>query len=309
MKASHSVLAVALFLSWGCAQGGQGFGIESFGAGILGSTGLVSSSQASALFKAGSQFAKAAEGLTEEQEYFLGRGVSATVFSHYPAVRNEALNRYLNKVGSTVAAFSDRPETFGGYHFMALNSPEINAMAAPGGFVFVTDSFLKRLPDEDALAAVLAHEVAHIVLGHGVKAVSQANLTGAFSGALTVVGEEVAASHGGAGVSTLVSTFGGSVTEVTDTLLVKGYSRSQEYEADAYAAALLRKSGYNPKSILTVLETLKTMEGAGGGWFSTHPSAEKRIRELKGEIPDFQVSPEAQRLRAARFKSAINPIS
>ncbi len=280
-----------------CAQNSP---LGRFGSDLMASTGLVSKSQADSIVKAGGKLAKAAEGLTDEQEYYLGRGVSAVILAKYRLVRDQALSSYINKVGAVVAARSDRPEIYGGYHFAVLDTSEVNAVSAPGGFVFISRGFLKLIPDEDALAAVLAHEVGHVVKGHGVKAISQANLTEA----LMIVGKEVASSQGGAELQALTETFGDSVSDITSTLLEKGYSRGQEYEADLYSASLLQQSGYEPKSLLTMLEVLKTA-GGSGGWLETHPDPADRIEEVESAAKTAPADPAAKAVRTARFLAAV----
>ena len=267
--------------------------------GLLSSTGLVSGSQADALVKAGSHVAKAAESLSEEEEYYVGRGVAATVLSKYRPYQNSEAAAYANKVLAVVAAVSDRPETFGGYHVQILDSNEINALSGPGGFIFVTSGFLKIMPDEDALAAVLAHEVGHVVKGHGLKAISEAN----YSQALLLLGKEAAASQGGAVVSQLTSTFGDSISDIANTILTKGYSRSQEYEADEYAAELLGKAGYSPAGLIAMLDAIEK-RGHGGGWLSTHPAPEDRRDEL-GSAAEAKGSEAGRELRLRRFSAAM----
>lgn len=303
---SKFILLTTVIIAGGCAPGEGGMDLSSMGAGILGSTGLVSTSEAEGYIKAGSKVVKAASSLTDEQEYYLGRGVAATVFARYKALPNSSVNSYVNKVGVTLAAFSDKPETFAGYHFIVLDTDEVNAMAAPGGFIFVTKGFVKRMPDEDTLAAVLAHEISHVVKGHGVKAISQSNLTEA----LTLVGQQVAASQAGGGVTQeLTQLFGDSIKDVTDTLLTKGYSRRQEYEADLGAAGLLQKAGYDPRALISMLEVLKKLEESEkGGWFSTHPVAKNRISELKDEFEFPDTISAGQAIRSARFKNAVKSL-
>ena len=281
---------------------------KSIGGSILGSTGYVSESQVNSAFEAGEKLGKSVQGLNDEQEYYLGRSVSALLFSKYRPLHNQKLINYVNKVGRTVAAVSDKPETFNGYKFMVLDSSEINAVSAPGGYVFLTKGFLNILPDEDALAAVLAHEVAHIVKNHGVNAISNSNLTGA----LLIIGKEVAASQTSGYTSELTSLFGDSVNQVFDTLINSGFSRSQEYEADAYAAELLVRAGYNPEALNAALQKLESAGAASdaGGWSSTHPKASKRLGELEDIIPDlnakFPANPAQQAVRARRFKEAMS---
>ena len=297
-RAAAAVLFLGLLCS-GCAQNSP---LGKLGSGLLSSTGLVTQSQADSMLKAGGKLAKAADSLTDEQEYHLGRAVSAVILSKYRLVRDPKLETYLNKVGMTVAARSDRPETYGGYHFAVLDTAEVNAVSAPGGFVFVTKGFLRLIPDEDALAGVLAHEVAHVVKGHGVKAISQANLTEA----LMIVGKEVASSQGGAEMQALTETFGDSVNDVAATLLTKGYSRSQEYESDEYAAELMEKAGYNASALVTMLKGLEAAEKSGsGGWFETHPEAADRIEEVEELTVKAPSDPAGEQLRSARFKAAV----
>ncbi|MFN8389810.1 MAG: M48 family metalloprotease [Bdellovibrionota bacterium] len=298
----HSVIALAALSLVSCADGQ----FNSLGSGLLSSTGLVNGSQADSLMKFGSGVAKGVQSLSPEEEYYLGRGVAATVLGRYRPYNNAAVNAYVNKVAVTVAAFSDRPDTFGGYHVQILDTPEINAVSAPGGFIFISTGFLKLIPNEDALAAVLAHEVGHIVKGHGVKAISQANLTQAF----LLLGKEAAASQGGNVVQELTATFGDSITDITNTLLSKGYGRSQEYEADAYGAEVLQRAGYNPQGLKVMLSRLEEAAHAApsGGWMSTHPAPEDRINEVAKSLPAARPESAGEAARNARFAKAMKGI-
>lgn len=292
------LLSAALLIAGACAKNSP---FNQLGSSILSSTGLVSGSQADAFMRAGGELVEAARPISDEEEYYLGRSVSAMVLNKYPPLRNDRVNGYVNKVGASVAAFSDRPETFGGYHFLVVESAEVNALSAPGGFVFITKEMLNRMPNEDALAAVLAHEVAHIVKDHGMDAISQAHLTEA----VTLIGRERISSSGGVTTQALEAAFGDSVGDVFKTLTEKGYSRSQEYEADEYAAELLKRAGYNPQAIVTMLRSLEHGD-ASGGWFSTHPSASKRISEVEGSAAASAAAAKGEGLRTQRFKSAVN---
>lgn len=270
----------------------------------IGSSGLGGSMDVGALLKAGNQLSSAARGLDEQQEYYLGRGVAAVILSKYKLYSNPGVTRYVNQVGQSLARFSDRPELWSGYRFAVLDTMEINAVSTPGGFVFISRGFLKTIQTEDALAAVLAHEIGHIVKGHGTAAISQANITDA----LTTIGKEVAASEGGQVTQLVTAAFGDSIKEVTNTLLTKGYSRSQEYEADEYAAALLARVGYNQRGLITMLKGLEAVPSgnAPGGWFTTHPSPEKREKNVKGEISDPTVEiANGEKVRTARYLAAM----
>jgi predicted Zn-dependent protease len=300
------ILTVIPFLSLCFFAGCSNPALSDLGASVLSSTGYVSSDQAKGLFTAGEKLVKSQEELTPEQEYYLGRAVSAQVLERYTPVLPTGKTSYINLVGQTLAGVSDMPETFGGYHFAVIQSEEINAVSAPGGFVYISSALIKQLSDEDELAAVLAHEIAHVVKRHGVNAISNASL---FS-ALTDVSKQaasVAASRVSSPVDLgpITSVFAESVSGVTEKLLTKGYDRSQEYEADLYAAQLLQRAGYDPNALDRVLTIL---EGSSinkqGGWFDTHPSPADRIEELKDDFT-FPTSQAPNSIRKARFKKTM----
>lgn len=81
--------------------------------------------------------------INDQEEYYIGRSVAALVLSKYSVYRNDPLTRYVNLIGNAVAGFSSRPEIYAGYHFLILDSPEINALSAPGGFIFITKGLLR----------------------------------------------------------------------------------------------------------------------------------------------------------------------
>lgn len=274
---------------------------------ILAQTGYVNQTQLEGVLNAGEGLVKAQTSLTNEQEYYLGRAVSAKLLATFPPSSQSSVLSYVNKVGGAVAGVSDVPETFGGYHFVIVESPQINAMSAPGGYVFVSSGFLKLLPDEDSLAAVLAHEVAHVVKRHGVNAISNSALFSAL-GAFTKVSASIAVSNSGTSLplSEITDVFGDSVTGVTDKLLTSGFDRSQEYEADLYAANLLSKAGYNPSALIKVLEILNQHTSSDkSGWYATHPDPEDRIDELEDEIDFDKTLPAAPIARKSRFASVV----
>lgn len=301
MKTIKSGLFVTLLSLSACSEAGMQQ-INQLGGSLIGQPGIVSSSQASALFKFGESANKGLTKLSEEEEYYLGRGVSASIFAKYSPVRDDRLHQYLTKVLAVLVANSDRPETFGGYYVTVLDTSEVNALSAPGGFVFISRGFLKLINDEDELASVLAHEVSHIVKGHGLEAISDANLTEA----LTILGKEAANSQAQGIAQELTSTFGDSISDITQTLLTKGYSRSQEFEADEYALHLLVRSGYDAQASKNVLTALGE-QTQSGGWYSTHPEAADRIEEVESSLKDFSSTPprNARDIRLKRFQKAM----
>lgn len=296
-------------LLWACMGFFIGCGNQSLsavGSSVLSATGYVSEDQAKGIFSAGDKFVKSQEDLTPEQEYYLGRAVAAQVLESFPPQLSPNVTRYINQIGQVIVAVSDVPETFGGYHFAIMTSDQINAVSAPGGFIFVSNALLKQVSDEDELAAVLAHEVAHVVKRDGVKAVSNAK----FLSALTDFSRQTASITASqisspVDLGPITGVFTESVSGVTEKLLHKGFDRRQEYAADLYAAELLQRAGYDPQALIRVLKTIEGSSGIqAGGWFATHPAPADRIEELEDDF-EFSPSQNAAPSREKRFKKIL----
>ncbi|MEW6333563.1 MAG: M48 family metalloprotease, partial [Thermodesulfobacteriota bacterium] len=244
---------------------------------------------------------RSAEEFTPEQEYYIGRAVGAVVLGRYRAYDRPAVNDYVNLIGQTLAQASDLPAIFGGYHFLVLDSDDINAFATPSGLVFVTRGLLRCCRNEDALAAVLAHEIGHIQLRHGMQAIEKARVTEA----LTTIAAEGAKTFGSRELASLTQTFGGTISDITGTLINRGYARASEYEADQAAVTILRRVGYNPAGLVEMLAVMKKNLKAGGLDFAkTHPAPDDRIAELrKRGLAYAQVTAPAPRQK--RFSQAL----
>ena len=267
-------------------------------------TGVISGSQAESIRKTATAVARSAEEFTPEQEYYIGRSVGAVVLAKYRPYDMSQINQYVNVLGQTLAQASDLPVIFGGYHFLVLNSDEINAFATPSGLVFVTRGLLRCCRDEDSLAAVLAHEIGHIQLRHGMQAIQKARVTEA----LTTIAAEGAKTFGSREVAALTQTFGGTITDITNTMINKGYSRASEYEADQAAVTLLRRVGYNPGGLVEMLSAMRKNLKAGGLDFAkTHPAPDGRTAGIrKGGLAAATV--QAPAARQDRFQRTLGNI-
>ncbi|MCE9613074.1 MAG: M48 family metallopeptidase [Lentisphaerae bacterium] len=265
--------------------------------------GVVTPEQADAMIKTGDSFGKALEQITPEQEYYVGRAVGATLMSTHKGYDNAAATRYVNLVGQTLAMGSDKPETFGGYHFLIFDSDEINAFAAPGGLIFLSRGMLRLCKTEDELAAVLAHEVAHVNLGHAIAAISNSRWTQAF----TILGTEGAKSFGGEQLSQLTTAFEGSIDDITSKLVTSGYARGQERAADALAVTILRRVGYDPGALARVLGNMAHDLKPGGVDFAkTHPPPQARIADLSKM--KFAPPAPAPAARQQRFQQSMRGV-
>jgi predicted Zn-dependent protease len=267
-------------------------------------SGVISPSQGQSIRKSAVAVSRSVEDFTPEQEYYIGRSVGAVVLSRYKAYGDNQVNQYINTLGQTLAKASDLPEVFGGYHFLVLDSDDINAFATPSGLIFVTRGLIRCCRTEESLAAVLAHEIGHVQLRHGMQAIEKARVTEA----LTVLAQEGLKTYGSREVAQLTETFSGAISDIANTMINNGYSRSFEYEADQAALAIVRRVGYSPAGLtemLTVME--KNMKPGRHDFAKTHPSPQNRMAELQSRgATASTVAP--SKIRQERFIKAVGQL-
>ena len=293
MKNLKLAVPLAAALLAGCSAL-QNMGVSSM------TGGRVSNEQFQSATKVAAAVRHSAEDISESEEYFIGRAVAAQIMARYEPMNDANLNLYAQKIVQAVSMASDRPSVYKGYHVQVLQSGEVNAFAAPGGFIFVTTGLLKLVRSEDELACVLAHEVAHVAKKHGLKTIKTSRLTAAFA----VLGTEAAKIYSSSQVGQLTDAFKGTVDDVVNSIVINGYSRDKEYEADKFGAEYARNANYDPAAMKSFLKRMAEADkaGAGGGMFKTHPAATKRISEL-GDLSaasGYRTSPARDR----RFKAA-----
>lgn len=202
----------------------------------------------------------------------IGQSVAVAISNRYTLSTNQPLNDYVNLVGLTVGSVSPNPDI--NYAFGVIESPEVNAYSTPGGYIFVTTGSLALMSDESELAGVLAHEVAHVALNHGIDAVKNAKRTDLAISAAKTADQQLNA-------------YGRAVDVATDAILIKGYSRGQESQADAQAVKYLIAAGYDPNGLVRFLQRMQSQSGTGGGTkqlMSTHPGTAERIASVQKQI-------------------------
>lgn len=224
--------------------------------------------------------------LSEDQEIELGRTNDPKIRAQFGAYDNPALQAYVQQVGDRLAAQSHRPELI--YRFTVLDSPDVNAFALPGGYIYITRGILAYLQSEAELAAVLGHEIGHVTARHSVKQYS-------------------AATAASVAAALLLRTQGGQdLFNIIGNALISGYGREHELESDRLGAEYLARTGYNPNAMIEVVGVLKNQEEfekerakAEGrepriyhGVFATHPSADKRLQEVVAEAHKHAVADE-----------------
>ena len=200
-----------------------------FGLGDI--TDIVESNELASAVTVYQAFDEANREITATEEYFIGRAVAANILATYTPMFDWDAVSYVNEIGTVVARFSPMPFTYGGWHFMVLDDQGINALSCPGGIVLLNKGLCDLAENEDELAAILAHEVAHIALSHGIQSVEKAKLTSAW----TTLGHEGAQHLGSDDVQKLSDNYGDVVDDITMNLVTRGYSRDSEEQADSLA--------------------------------------------------------------------------
>ena len=247
---------------------------------------------------------KSAQDLDPSEEHFIGRSVAAQILAmpQYGLADEPKLLAYVERVGHGIVAQNDgvlRP--FLDYRFGILATDEINAFACPGGLILVSKGLLANTKNEEEVAAVLAHEIAHVTLRHGVEAIQSSNLASAFQylgGALTQ------ATMSAEDLAKLTDVFGDSIGDVVGTLVTSGYSREAEEAADKLGRQFLAGAGYDPQALRSVLACMDGHAGGDGGMLATHPSPKDRIAALGGPLP-FAGDAAAVAARQQRFQAAF----
>jgi len=240
---------------------------------------------------------KAADALTPENEYYLGRAVAAQIAGRYKTYSNAALQAYLNKICTTIVINSPKPDIYRGYFVAILDTMEINAFATPGGHIFVTRGLIACASDEDALASVIAHEIAHIQCRHALTSIRNARYANAaVSGVLAGLSEAA-----GGDIKELASVMSDSVNEVITTMVVNGFSPAQELEADSTALSLLASAGYQPSGIVEMLHSLKQQQQGSQGFGKTHPSPDARLANVNKSLGKYTIA-DTRPYRIPRYK-------
>ncbi|MDR2080113.1 MAG: M48 family metallopeptidase [Treponema sp.] len=236
---------------------------------------------AAAVSQSSHSIERALEDITPEQEYFIGRAVGANLLTNYRIYdENPNLTLYLNEITAAIVINSSKPEIYNGYHTAILDSDEINAFATSGGHIFITRGLLNCAKSEDALAAILAHEIAHIQLHHSIEAIKSNRAVNAIV--------ETSSSVTGLALSDLAEILDEAAEEIV-TALQEGYSQKQEFAADIRALELLVGAEYEPSSLLTMLLALEQNQPRHpGGFNQTHPTPEDRIANVQGPLRQYR---------------------
>lgn len=227
--------------------------------------------------------------MSEEKEIALGKKNDKLVRKQYGVYPDQALQDYVNRVGQSLVRHSHRPDIK--YTFTVLDSPEVNAFALPGGYVYITRGILAYVNSEAEMAAVLGHEIGHVTARHGVRQYSKATATNIGFTLATIFMPE------------LRNDLSQQLMNVLGNAIISGYGREAELEADRLGAQYLARDGYDPKAMIDVIGVLKNQEEfeverakrehrqpqVYHGVFASHPSADKRLQQVVAEANKLEV--------------------
>lgn len=250
------------------------------------------------------KFQEANREFTVEQEVELGNGVTAGLLGAAKLHPDAGLQRYVNRVGKWLALHSERADL--PWSFGVIDSGSINAFAMPGGNVLVSSGLIKRLASESELAAVLAHEIAHVVKKHQLAAIQSSLNSDAWAGiGKDVAGEAIGRRGGDAfGLKSAAANMG--VDAVKNGVFLRPLDRGMEYEADRMGVVIATRSGYDPYGMAGVLQMLAMEKGDGSGAsiFDTHPAASERMGELERVLPALERYASQPQVEG-RFRQAV----
>jgi beta-barrel assembly-enhancing protease len=217
------------------------------------------------------------ETLTVEKEKQIGEEFFLELQNYYPIATDPFITSYINRVGRRIAA-QVGPQPYQ-YRFFVLDDPTLNAMAVPGGYIFITTGFIRAMEREGELAGVLSHEISHICARHLARQMDKSKgVTIA-----TIVGSLAAVLLGGPAAAAILTG-----TQAAGQSAMLKYSRDHEREADSLGFKWMLKAGYNPRDMINVFRKLSKQRWYQGGelpiYLSTHPNTDDRLSDFSHQL-------------------------
>jgi predicted Zn-dependent protease len=226
--------------------------------------------------------------ISTNQEVSIGHEMDQKLRQTEKVLADPAWQEYINEMGQRIVAVSDRDDLT--FHFTVIESDQVNAFAAPGGYVYFYTGLIREMDQEAELAAVMAHEISHIVARHSIKQLQSAM-------GLSIVAE-LALGESSETTQALAGTALG--------LMMSGYSRSHENEADNFGTLYMARAGWDPRGMIAMFQKLQELSGHREmGFFemlaSSHPPTEERIAATRNQISSEGFSLDNLKMDTPRF--------
>lgn len=213
--------------------------------------------------------------VSQQQEVQMGAQYAQQINQQLPIVRDPEVNRYINVLGDSLARVTPRADL--DWQFYIVDSPEVNAFAVPGGFIYINRGLIERAQTMNEVAGVLGHEIGHVVRRHSIKQMEQQQKGQIGVTLVCVLTPNVCNNQVGA---TAINAVGGAV--------FAKFSRQDETEADQEGVVFTTRAGIDPRGIPAMFQILlderETRPSAVSAWFATHPLEESRIAATQAQI-------------------------
>ncbi len=259
--------------------------------------GLLDNIDVNTIQKVGQKLAESGE-KSADAEMDIGYHMAATLVGAVPLDRDQRAQQYVNRVGRWVTLFSTRPGLE--WQFGVLDDRDVNAFAAPGGYIFVTRGLLNLLDNEAELAGVLAHEIQHVTHKHHLQAVQKNNLLGAAADVGMML-------NNNRQQSAQERELGERVVNASKQLYARGLDKGDEFEADRDALTLMSNAGYDPYAFVAVMQKLDARAANDNGLallLQTHPKPADRLQAMATAMNTLRVSSTLATLEK-RFRQEI----
>jgi predicted Zn-dependent protease len=251
--------------------------------------------------------------MSEADEIAEGKKAHAQVLEEYGVIKNPAVQAYVNDVGQRLARQSQRANLQ--WTFTALDSPQINAFALPGGYVYITRGLMVYLESEADLAGVIGHEIGHVTARHGAQRATRQQNAGLGVLAASVLGAVLEAKGiGGAGQ------MASDISQTAAAGYVSKYGREQELQADGLGAEYLTRISFDPRNMIDVINVLKNQErfaadlaNAQGrpapeqnSWLASHPSNDQRLSTITQLAAQYKTAAAYKDEGRARYQQLLD---
>ena len=250
--------------------------------------------------------------MSEADEIAEGRKAHAQVLQEYGVIKNPAVQNFVNDVGQRLAKQSQRANLQ--WTFTALDSPEINAFALPGGYVYITRGLMVYLESEADLAGVIGHEIGHVTARHGAQRATRQQNAGLGVLAASVLGAVLEA-RGMGGAGQMAS----DISQTAAAGYVSRYGREQELQADGLGAEYLTRISFDPRNMIDVINVLKNQERFAAdtakaqgrpapeqnSWLASHPSNDQRLNTITQLAAQYKTAAAYKDEGRARYQQIL----